>query len=167
MNENRQQRLTTITEELSTKQENVQKLNSCNEELNKLLADAKTTIIELQHDLKVSEEKVETLRHQNEQFARDLAELKSINEAKKTETVESVASIALEPIAIANSKVDAKRSVSVKVKRNRPQSSKNADNGHRSHAETKSSDEDDSSEDMDTYVVYECTQVSEAKASNH
>lgn len=142
-------------------------MSSCNEELNKLLADAKTTIIELQHDLQMSEENAEALRHQNEQYARDLAGLKSIDEAKKAESIESVTSIALEPVAIVNSKVDAMRSLSVKVKRNRPQSNMKTNNGHRSHAETKSSDVDESSEDMDTYVVYECAKVSDAKVSNH
>lgn len=142
-------------------------MNSCNEELNKLLADAKTTIIQLQHDLKMSEETVKTLRQQNEQYARELAELKSIDEAKKAEAVESATPIALEPIVIVDSKLDAKRSVSAKVKRNRPLSNKTVDNGHRLHAETKSSDEDDSSEDVDTYVVYECAKMSWTEASKH
>lgn len=167
MNENQQERLATITEELSTKQENVQKSSSCNEELNELLADAKTTIIELQHDLKLCEEQVKTLRQQNEQYARELAELKSIDEAKKIEVVESATPIALEPIVFVDSNIDAGRSISAKVKRNGPSSDEKVDNGHRSHAETKSSAEDDSSEDEDTYVVYECVEIPRTNASNH
>lgn len=142
--ENRQQ-LSTITEELSSNQENVQKLNLCNDELNKLLAEAKTTMIELQVDLKTAKEKIETLQQQNDRYARELVEMKS-----KGAVGESVPpAIPLEPIVI----VDSKANPSTKKKRTRPQSSVKVESGHRTQPETNSSDDNDSSEDVDTYVV--------------
>lgn len=137
--------MSTITEELSSNQENVQKLNLCNDELNKLLAEAKTTIIELQDDLKTAKEKIETLQQQNDRYSRELAELKSKGGAGES----APPAIPLEPIVI----VDSKANSSTKKKRNRPQSSKMADSGHRTQPETNSSDDNNSSEDVDTYVV--------------
>lgn len=148
----------TITEELPTKQENVEKSNSCNEELNQLLVEAKTTIIDLQRDLTAFKEKVETLQQQNDLYAHELAELKSNKGAKMSERGEmapSITQIPLEPTVIVDTKVQTKRTASAKRNRNRQQSKTIASSGHRSQVDTNSSNEDDSSEDVDTYVVYE------------
>lgn len=146
--EKQQKRLTPIVEEPSAKP---------NEEMNKLLGEAKTTIIELQSDLKILQEKVDTLQQQNDEYARELVELKSKSDAQKTGVGEAAAPMPLEPIVIVNKKAEAKRAVSAKVRQNRSQSNAKADGGRQSrqsHAETNSSDEDESSEEVDTYVVY-------------
>lgn len=146
--EKQQKRLTPIAEEPSAKP---------NEEMNQLLGEAKTTIIELQQDLKTLQERVDSLQRQNEEYARELVELKSKGDAQKTGVGETGAPMPLEPIVIVNSKkADAKRAVSAKVKPNRSQSNAKADGGgqsRQSRTETNSSDGDESSEEVDTYVV--------------
>lgn len=144
------QRLEKITEE------NDQQLNLGSEELNKLLAEAKTTILDLQLDLKAFNEKVANLQRQNDQYARELAELKTTADMKKAVAVEPtipMTTIPLEPIVIVDCKTDVQTATNTKVKRNRAQSKAKASDERRSNAETNSSDEDDSSEDVDTYVM--------------
>lgn len=153
-------RLSTISEEV-TKPENAEVLDSANEELNQLLVEAKTTIIDLQNELKVFKEKVETLQQQNVQYTRELAELKASHAAASGDSVPPITSIPLEPIVIIDTKADAKRACTSKSKRNRAQPQATAVSGRHSDVEMDTSDDDESSEDVNTYVVYECPNTRE------